>query len=135
MPRFFHTALLAAAMASSATVALAQYGPQNRYEPRSVEGAINRVHADLNRAYEGGWRINGGDRKRLDHAEHELREFANKWNRGRFDKGELDDAISAIHHVADHNRMGEGRRDELFRDLDMLRDMREAYNRHELGPR
>ncbi len=95
MLRFFHAAVLAAAIAGSAATALAQYGPQNRYEPRSVEGTIDRVHADLNRAYEGGWRITGGDRRRLDHAEHELRDFSNKWGRGRFDRGELDEAIGA----------------------------------------
>lgn len=45
------------------------------------------------------------DRKRLDHAEHELREFAKKWYRGRFDKDELDEAIDSIQHVVDNNHM------------------------------
>lgn len=102
------------------------------YSPDWVSSVIGRVHADLNRSY-GGWRFSHGDRKRLDHAEHELRDFARQWNRGRFDKGELDDAIGSIQHVVDNNHMPERDRRALWDDLGQLRQMREAYNRRELG--
>jgi hypothetical protein len=113
-------------------LANAQYGRDGRYEPRSVSALVNQVHADLNRSYEG-WRFTSGDRNRLDHAEHELRDFANKWYRGRFDKDELDESIESIQHVVDNNHMPQRDRDVLYEDLARLRGMREAYNRHNIG--
>jgi hypothetical protein len=132
MQRFLTGALMAGALLIFGTLAQAQYGPRERYQPRSVSGLVDRVHADLNRAY-GGWRFSHQDRRRLNRAEKELRDFAIKWNRGRFDKGELDEAIESIQHVVDSNRMPERDRDALLRDLAELRGMREAYDRHEIG--
>lgn len=103
------------------------------YEPGWVSATIGRVHADLNRAYEGGWRIPPGDRHRLDRAEEQLHHFAEDWNHGRFAKGDLDGAISSIQRVVDGNRMPPRHRDALYADLDHLRDMRRAYDRHEIG--
>ena len=77
-----------AALLALGSLAQAQYGPGGIYHPRSVSAIIDRVHADLNRGYRG-WHISHGDRKRLDHAEHNLRDFAKKWYRGRFDKVSL----------------------------------------------
>jgi len=122
----------AAAVLVLGSLAQAQYGPGGIYHPRSVSAIIDRVHGDLNRGYRG-WHVSHGDRKRLDHAEHELRDFARKWNRGRFDRGELDDAIGSIQHVVDNNHLSGRERDALYNDLDQLRNMREAYNRHEIG--
>ncbi len=140
--RFTKGVLAAVAVVAFGTTAFAQrdwdrgrYGDRDRYAPQSVSAAIDRVHADLDRAYRSGWRVSHDDRKRLDKAEHELREFADKWDRGRFDKGELDDVIGSIQHAVDNNRMGPRERDTLWNDLGMLRDMREAYNRHEIGYR
>ncbi len=129
------TKLLIVFFVTWSAVVLAQYGRREMYEPRWVSETIGRVHADLNRAYEGGWRISGGDRNRLDRAEDQLRHFAEDWNRGRFDKGDLDGAIGSIQRVVDHNRMPPRHRDALYRDLDRLRDMRRAYERHEIGRR
>lgn len=113
-------------------LAQAQYRSRDMYEPRSVSALVDRVHDDLRSSY-GGWRFSNGDRDRLNHAEHELHDFAKQWNRGRFDKDELDEAISSIQHVVDNNRMPRRDRDALYEDLDRLRGMREAYNRHEIG--
>jgi hypothetical protein len=124
-------ALITGALLIFGTLAQAQYGPRDRYEPRSVSGLVDRVHEDLNRSYEG-WHFTHGDRNRLDHAEHELRDFAKQWYRGRFDKGELDEAIASIQHVVDNNHMPERQRDALYDDLAQLRGMREAYDRHEI---
>jgi len=124
------TRLFAASLFAVSTLAFAQYGPPREapeYNPRWVSGLIDRVHSDLNRAY-GVWQFSGGDRHRLDRAEKELREFAGKWNRGRFDKGELDDAISGIQHVVDNNRMPPREREALNDDANQLRGLREAYD-------
>ena len=132
MQRLLSGILIAASFGILGGIAHAQFGPRGMYEPRSVSALIDRVHSDLNRAYEG-WRFSHSDRKRLDNAEHELREFAKKWDRGRFSKGELDDAIASIQHVVDNNHMPARDRDALYDDLARLRGMREAYDRHEIG--
>ncbi len=132
MRRYFIGALATATLLIFGTLAKAQYGPDGIYHPRSVSGLIDRVHADLNRAYRA-WHFSGGDRKRLNRAEHDLRDFAKKWYRGRFDKGELDESIASIQHVMDDNHMPRSERDALDNDLARLRGMREAYDRHEIG--
>ena len=111
----------------------AQYGqPGGPYQPDSVSAVIERVHSDLNRGYDV-WRLPSGDRERLDKAGKQLREFASDWRKGKFDKGDLDDAIGAIQKVVDKNRLAGAERDALWSDVEQLRQMREAYNRHEIG--
>lgn len=130
--------LMAASLFVSCALAYAQYAPPQQYTPPPesnppaqynpgwVNGIIGRVHEDLDHAY-GVWHFSGGDRHRLNHAEQELREFAGKWNHGRFDKGELDDAIGSIRHVVDHNRMPPESREALNADANQLRGLREAF--------
>jgi hypothetical protein len=108
-------------------VANAQFGPRDG--PRDL---VDRVHADLNRAY-GVHHFSGDDRDRLNHAEKELREFAQKWDRGKFDKGQLDGVISAIQHALDNNKMPPETRDAIAYDVSQLRKMREAYDHHDIG--
>jgi|SRR5579862_2520712 len=115
-----------------ATLAQAQFGRDERYRPEAVSALIDRVHEDLNRGYRA-WHLAEGDRDRLTHAEHQLRDFARHWHDGRFDKGDLDDAIGAIQHVLDNNHLSGRERDALWNDVGELRGMREAYDRHEIG--
>lgn len=124
--------LVLAAMLSMA-VGFAQDVPRGMYAPDEVSGLIDHVHADLNRSYADGWKFTKGDRNRLNDAEKELREFSAKWSKGRFDKGELDDAISRIQKVVNDNHMPPEDRNTLDEDLGQLRRMREAYDRHEIG--
>lgn len=125
--------LFTAALGIVGTPAHAQYGPPGGpYQPESVSALIERVHSDLSRGYDV-WRLPGGDRERLDKAGKQLREFASQWRRGKFDKGDLDDAIGAVQHVVDKNRLAGPERDALWSDVEQLRQMREAYDRHEIG--
>jgi len=129
----FKTLVFAAALFMSCGVLSAQYGPANGpYQPDSVTSLVNRVHEDLNRGY-GEWKISKGDRERLNSAAKQLREFERDWRHGKFDKGDLDDAISAVQHVLDNNHLTGAARDALWNDVEQLRQMREAYNRHEIG--
>ena len=124
---------LTAAFASLGAIAQAQWGPAGGpYRPESVSALIDQVHMDLNRGY-GVWNLSGGDRGRLNHAEHELREFSQRWRNGRFDKGDLDDAIASIQHVLDNNHLTGRERDGIWRDVEQLRGLRAAYDRHEIG--
>ena len=118
-------------------VALALMPPANaqfgvKYDSRSVSELVDRVHTDLDHAY-GVHHFSGDDRDRLNHAEKELRDFAQKWDRGKFDKSQLDGAISAIQHALDNNKMPPDARDAVSDDLSQLRKMREAYDHHEIG--
>jgi hypothetical protein len=56
-----------------------QFAPENRYSPSEVSALIDRVHDDLNHAY-GVWHFSDSDRDRLNNAEKQLREFAQKWS-------------------------------------------------------
>ena len=133
MRHWLPVVLLAGFLTTFATTAPAQERRWGSYAPDRVSALIDRVHEDLNRGYGSGWHFNKHDRNRLNDAEHELRDFAERWGRGKFDKGELDDAIASIQHVVNNNHMSGRERDELWRDLGALRRMREAYDRHEIG--
>ena len=120
------------AITASGLMLRAQYGPGGLYRPETVSATIDRVHEDLNRGYQV-WHLRNSDRDRLTHAEHQLRDFAREWNRGKFSKDELDEAIAAVQHVLDNNRLAGRERDALWSDVEQLRRMREAYDRHEIG--
>jgi hypothetical protein len=121
------------AIGAAGSLLLAQYGPPpGPYAPTSVNSLVDRVHQDLNHGY-SVWNLHPGDRGRLDHAEHDLRSFARDWNHGHFDRGDLDSSIGTIQHVLDENRLRGGERDALSADVDQLRHLRDAYDRHEIG--
>ena len=125
--------LFTAALVSLTTQARAQYGPDGGpYQPDSVTALVDKVHVDLNRGYDQ-WKLSNGDRERLNRAEKKLRTFEKEWRNAKFDKGDLDDAISAVQHVLDNNHLAGPERDALWNDVEQLRHMREAYNRHEIG--
>ncbi len=134
MRRFVPAFVMAASLIAFSIVAQAQWGPGGAYRPESVSALIDRVHVDLNHGY-AAWHLSHGDRDRLTHAEHQLRDFAKDWRRGKFDKGDLDDSIAAIQHVLDNNHLNGRERDALWEDVTQLRKMREAYDRHEIGRR
>ena len=132
MTRLIFATAAAAALLAFAPTTKAQFGADNRYSPGDVSALIDRVHEDLNHAY-SVWHFSDSERDRLNHAEKELREFADKWSKAKFDKGQLDDAMGAIQHVLDNNKLPGKERDALSDDVDRLRRMRTAYERHEIG--
>ena len=124
---------LTVALTAVGMLGLAQYGPEGGpYHPEKVDALIDQVQVDLNHGY-GVWKMPGDDRKRLNKAGEQLREFAKQWHKGKFDKGNLNDSINAIQHVLDDNHLSGPERDSLWSDVDQLRKMREAYDRHEIG--
>jgi hypothetical protein len=132
MKRMTSINLTAALLLASGLLAQAQFAPQAQYSPSSVSSLVDRVHYDLNRAYGDGFRFTHGDRDRLNDAEKKLRDFSSKWDRGSFNKGELDDAIGRLQHVLDNNHLPRAGRDALSSDVSQLRRMRDAYDRHEI---
>jgi hypothetical protein len=118
-------------LAAGATLGLAQFESEPKYDAGAVSTLVDRVHNDLTNTYER-FHFSNGDRDRLNKAEKELREFSQKWQGGKFDKGQLDDSIASIQHVLDENKMRHEDRGALDEDISQLRKMREAYNRHEI---
>jgi hypothetical protein len=109
----------------------AQFGEEPKYDAASVTALVDRVHTDLDQSYKR-FHFSNSDRDRLNNAEKQLREFAKKWEDGKFDKGQLDGAISSIQHVLDENKLGAEDREALSGDISQLRKMREAHDRHEI---
>ena len=123
--------ILTAALLAAANLTYAQFESEPKYDSSTVMALVDRVHNDLNQSYKER-HFSSDDRDRLNKAEKELREFAKKWQGGKFDKGQLDDAIESIQHVLDHNHLASGERDAVSDDVSQLRKMREAYNKHEI---
>jgi hypothetical protein len=114
-------------------LAQGQFGPEGGpYQPDSVSARIDHVHTDLNHGY-SVWHLSRRDRDRLNHAESQLRNFSGEWRKGKFDKGNLGDAINDTQHILDRNHLAGAERDALWSDVEQLRRMREAYDRHEIG--
>ena len=132
MSRILPLAFIAGALLVSGPVALAQFEGGARYDAHSVSTLVDRVHTDLDHAY-GVWHFSNDDRERLNRAEKELREFARTWDKGKFEVGRLDSAISTIQHVLDNNKLPESDRAALSDDVTQLRRMREAYKNHDIG--
>src|ERR1700722_18423859 len=132
MKNFSSIALLAGMLLACGPVARAQFEGAPRYDAQSVSALVDRVHADLDHAYRM-WHFSNDERDRLNHAEKELREFAQTWDKNKFDVGRLDDAIGGIQHILDRNKLPEMERAALSDDVTQLHRMREAYKNHEFG--
>jgi len=111
----------------------AQFGPESGpYQPDSISNLVEKIHGDLNNGYDH-WHLSNADRSRLNNAEKRLRGFSRDWRNAKFDKGALDESIASVQHVLDNNHLSGPERDALWTDVEQLRHMREAYDRHEIG--
>jgi hypothetical protein len=118
-------------LSCGAWMAYGQFEHRPDYGPQAVSALVDQVHSDLNRAYDS-WHLSSGERDRLNDAEKHLREFARKWENGKFDRGELNDSIDHIQHVLDNNRLQGRDRGAIDDDVTRLRNMRDAYDHHEI---
>ena len=132
MNRFSTVIVIAGMVLAFGSLARAQFDSGPRYDAQSVSALVDRVHTDLDHAY-GVWHFSNDDRERLNHAEKELREFAQTWDKGKFDVGRLDNSIGSIQHVLDTNKIPQSDRAALSDDVTQLHRMREAYKNHEIG--
>ena len=81
------------------------------------------VETDIQHS-EGYTRSKGKDRDRADNALRHLSEFDSAFQRGKFDKDKLDQAIDDVKNLADNNPMGPEDRRLLLEDLRRLREFR-----------
>lgn len=107
------------------------YGYSNNgYDYRSGREPLDRVRADLDRAAADVGYLSRGEMSRFNHAREEIAEFQSKWNRGFFDRHELDDVIGSLQHVVNSNRLRYQDRDILIGDLERLREVRARRGRY-----
>jgi ribosomal 50S subunit-associated protein YjgA (DUF615 family) len=123
--------LMAATLLAGAGLLSAQFEAEPKYDASAVSALVDRVHQDLDHAY-SVFHFSSGDRDRLNRAEKDLREFSQKWEHGKFDKGQLNGAIDSIQKVLDNNKLPAEQREAISGDVTQLRRMREAYERHEV---
>jgi ABC-type transporter Mla subunit MlaD len=87
-----------------------------------IRGLVDRTQADLRAA--GDIQHGQKERERYKHAQKSLSTFDRHLAKGQFDKDKLDDAISDIQSVLDHNTLQASSRDALVRDVADLRAAR-----------
>jgi hypothetical protein len=85
-----------------------------------VQGDLTRAERDLRYLSEDEVRRFNGVRARVG-------EFDRKWERGRFDREDLDEAIGSLARLVERARLRPRDRDLLADDLRRLRGMRERF--------
>jgi hypothetical protein len=96
---------------------------------RQERGLFDKVRMDLDHAGSYPY-ASRGDRKRFDEARRELFDFESRFDQGRYDRHELDEAIDRIQHVVNSNSLDPRDRGALSDDLRRMRDYREYRNHH-----
>lgn len=97
-----------------------------RYGDRGNRGSLfDRVQHHLDRSASNPY-LSSGTRHRVDKARREVWDFQRRWNEGRFDKGQLDDAIGSVQHVVDSDSLDYRDRRVLQDDLMRMREFRSS---------
>ncbi len=84
---------------------------------------FNHVRGDLDRASSYTY-ASRADRKRFDEARRDLFDFSSRLDQGRYEKHELDHAISRVQDVVNHNSLDPRDRGALDDDPRHMRDYR-----------
>ena len=133
MNRIFLTLLIASTLpaVSAFGQGAGQYDRSygDRDYARQERGLFDKVRIDLDHAGSYPY-ASRGDRKRFDEARRELFDFESRFDQGRYDRHELDEAIDRIQHVVNSNSLDPRDRGALADDLRRMRDYREYRNHH-----
>ncbi|MFL6351294.1 MAG: hypothetical protein ACJ74Z_05535 [Bryobacteraceae bacterium] len=104
--------------AAAANSAFQEYGNDSS----DFRVLVDRTQADLRAA--GDIQHGQKERERYKEAQKSLSTFDRHLAKGKFDKDKLDDAISDVQGVLDHNTLQASSRDALLRDVADLRAAR-----------
>jgi hypothetical protein len=99
------------------------YGRDRGYGSRVP--VIDHVMRDI-RAVAARNPLDGGDRRDLYRAAEELRQFQYRLSRGDWKSNHLDDAIDRLKDVAEERHVHPRDRSMLWRDVEILRDLRSS---------
>lgn len=97
------------------------YGRPERRPASPVDMTIRHLEGLADRT--SGF-VSGRDRSRYNHALRHLSQFQDRYYRGDFDKGRLDEAINDVQNIVDHNPLDGRARSMLWNDLNELRGFR-----------
>lgn len=101
-------------------------------DPRYVEfgrETLAHVQHDLVRAERDLRYLSVEESRHFNVARDRVREFDRKWERGRFDREDLNEAIGSLARLVERDHLRPRDRDLLADDLHRLREMREHYER------
>src|SRR5579863_366034 len=96
-----------------------EYG--RSYEDWGGMSLFERVREDLDRAALDVY----GTRRHINHARKEVGDVEHELRRGRFDRDEMGEAISAVEHVLDKDFLPDVDRSILWRDVNQMRRFRD----------
>jgi hypothetical protein len=97
------------------------YGRPDRGAASPVDITVRHLEGLADRT---GRFTSGRERSRYDNAIRHLSQFQDRYYRGDFDKDRLDQAISDVQNVVDHNPLDGRARSMLWNDLNRLRGFR-----------
>jgi hypothetical protein len=98
------------------------YGGPER-DARRDRAVFDRARVDLDHAANYPY-SSRGDRKRFDEARRELFDFESRFDQGRYEKHNLDQAIDRLQRVVSQNSLDPRDRGALEDDLRRMRDYR-----------
>jgi hypothetical protein len=129
MNRLLLTISIASALVASP--AFGQYDRPygDRDYARQDRALFDHVRMDLDKASAYPY-ASRGDRKRFDEARRELFDFESRFDQGRYEKHELDEAIDRLLKVVNENSLDARDRGALSDDLRRMRDYREFRSHH-----
>lgn len=104
-----------------------QYGqaPYGEQGPVQLQNLIARTQADVRGAL--AYATNGKQRDRARDAERHLSDFDKRLTEGRWNHHDLHDAIESVQHVLEHNTLNAVDRQNLRRDVEELRIVRDRH--------
>ena len=128
------------ALATAATLLMlapsADAQPRPRYQERGDEryhrfgrGTLDRVRADLTHAQRSLHYISPPDMRRFMNVREGLASFQRAWERGHYNRPELDQAIANLHGLVERGRLRPNDRNMLSNDLMLLREMQRNIER------
>jgi hypothetical protein len=96
---------------------------------RFGRATLDRVRGDLARAERNLRYVGDADMRRFHNIQEGLAGFQRKWERGRYDRDDLDQAIGNLHALVDRGRLRPRDRDLLADDLRRLRELHDRIER------
>jgi hypothetical protein len=129
MKRVLLTLSISAALAAMPVFGQYDRPYGDRDYARQDRALFDHVRMDLDRASTYPY-ASRGDRKRFDEARRELFDFESRFDQGRYEKHELDEAIDRLQKVVNGNSLDPRDRGALSDDLRRMRDYREFRNHH-----
>lgn len=104
-------------------------GPRDERYHQFGRATLDRVRADLDNAAGNLRYIAPPDLRRFHGVREGLANFQRNWERGRYDRADLNRAITSLHSLVERGRLRPRDRDLLAGDVTQLRDLERRLER------